>query len=275
MSITEQKPIISKLEQQELKRLLAENKRIDGRSPLQYRNISVQLGYVEKAEGSALVELGNTKVLAAVKVGIAVPFADTPNEGILIVNAELVPLASPVFEPGPPSEESISLSRYVDRSIRESKSIDLSSLCIVPGRSVYSLYVDLYILDYDGNLIDASVIASVNALGITNMPKYVVEGQAIKKTDEYFKLELKDHPVSITYAFLEDKYVVDPCLNEEYASDFTVSMTVKSDDRFCAIQKNGGGMIPPRKVIELLDRSVELGKELRTVAYGQLTAGNG
>jgi exosome complex component RRP42 len=275
MSITEQRPIISKLEQQELRRLLAENKRIDGRNPLQYRNISVQLGYVEKAEGSALVELGNTKVLAAVKVGIAVPFADTPSEGILIVNAELVPLASPVFEPGPPSEESISLSRYVDRSIRESKSIDLSSLCIVPGRSVYSLYVDLYILDYDGNLIDASVIASVNALGVTSMPKYVVEGQTVKKTDEYFKLELKDRPVSLTYAFLDDKYVVDPCLSEEYASDFTLSMTVKSDDRFCAIQKNGGGMVSPRRVMELLDKSVELGKELRTVAYSRLTGGNG
>lgn len=235
----------------------------------------MHLGYVEKAEGSAFVELGNTKVLAAVKIGVAIPFADTPNEGILIVNAELVPLASPVFEPGPPSEESISLSRYVDRSIRESKTIDLPSLCIVPGRSVYSIYIDLYILDYDGNLIDTSVIASVNALGTTNVPKYGVEGQVVKKLDEGFKLELKDYPVSMTYAFFDDKYVVDPCLNEEYASDFTVSMTVKSDDRFCAIQKNGGGTVSPRNVMELLDRSVALGKELRTLAYGQLTGGNG
>lgn len=270
MSITEQRPIVSKLEKQELLRLLTENRRIDGRTPLQYRSLGVQPRYIEKAEGSAFVELGNTKVLAAVKVGIAVPFADTPNEGILIVNAELVPLASPVFEPGPPSEESISLSRYVDRSIRESKTIDLSSLCIIPGKSVYSIYVDLYILDYDGNLTDASVIASVNALGNTSMPKYGVEGQTVKKLDEYFGLGLKDHPVSITYAFFDDKYVVDPCLNEEYASDFTVSMTVKSDDRFCAIQKNGGGMISPRTVIELLDKSITLGKELRTLAYGQL-----
>lgn len=270
MSITEQRPIISKLEKQELYRLLAEGKRVDGRSLLQYRNLVVRLGYIEKAEGSALVELGNTKILAAVKVGIALPFADTPNEGILIVNAELVPLASPVFEPGPPSEESISLARYVDRSIRESKAIDLSSLCIVPGRSVYSLYIDLYILDYDGNLIDASVIASVNALSTTMLPKYSVEGQNIKKLDEYFKLELKDYPVSLTYAFLGDKYVVDPCLNEEYASDFTVSMTVKSDDRFCAIQKNGGGMLSPRSFLDLLEKSMTLGKELRRVAYSQL-----
>ncbi|MBO3768934.1 MAG: exosome complex protein Rrp42 [Thermoproteota archaeon] len=274
MSITEQRPIISKLEKQELYRLLAEGKRVDGRGLLQYRNLNVQLNYIEKAEGSALVELGNTKILAAVKVGVALPFADTPNEGILIVNAELVPLASPVFEPGPPSEESISLARYVDRSIRESKAVDLSSLCIIPGRSVYSLYVDLYILDYDGNLIDASVIASVNALGTTKLPKYSVEGQSIKKLDEYFKLELKDLPVSITYAFFGDKYVVDPCLNEEYASDFTISMTVKSDDRFCAIQKNGGGMISPRGFLELLDKSIALGKELRSIAYSKLS-GNG
>lgn len=274
MSITEQKPIVSKLEKQELYRLLAEGKRVDGRGLLQYRNLNVQLNYIEKAEGSALVELGNTKVLAAVKVGVALPFADTPNEGILIVNAELVPLASPVFEPGPPSEESISLARYVDRSIRESKAVDLSSLCIIPGRSVYSLYVDLYILDYDGNLIDASVIASVNALGTTKLPKYGVEGQSIKKLDEYFRLELKDLPVSITYAFFGDKYVVDPCLNEEYASDFTISMTVKSDDKFCAIQKNGGGMISPRGFLELLDKSIMLGKELRSIAYSKLS-GNG
>ena len=270
MSVTEQRPIISKLEKQELYRLLAEGKRVDGRSLFQHRDLSVQLGYIEKAEGSALVELGNTKILAAVKVGVALPFADTPNEGILIVNAELVPLAFPVFEPGPPSEESISLARYVDRSIRESKTIDLSSLCIVPGRSVYSLYIDLYILDYDGNLIDASVIASVNALGTTTLPKYSVEGQNIKKLDESFKLELKDYPVSLTYAFLGDKYVVDPCLNEEYASDFTVSITVKSDDRFCAIQKNGGGMLSPRSFLDLLEKSITLGKELRRVAYGQL-----
>jgi exosome complex component RRP42 len=270
MSVTEQRPIISKLEQQELHRLLAEGKRIDGRGLLQYRDLNVQLGYVEKAEGSAFVELGKTKVLAAVKVGVALPFADTPNEGILIVNAELVPLASPVFEPGPPSEESISLARYVDRSIRESKTIDLSSLCIIPGRSVYSLYIDLYILDYDGNLIDASVIASVNALGTTMLPKYSVDGQNIKKMDECFKLELKDHPVSITYAFFGEKYVVDPCLNEEYASDFTVSMTVKSDDRFCAIQKNGGGIISPKSLLELLEKSITLGKELRGVAYSKL-----
>ncbi|MEM3712038.1 MAG: exosome complex protein Rrp42 [Thermoproteota archaeon] len=274
MSITEQRPVVSKLEKQELYRLLAEGKRADGRGLLQYRNLNVQLNYIEKAEGSALVELGNTKILAAVKVGVALPFADTPNEGILIVNAELVPLASPVFEPGPPSEESIFLARYVDRSIRESKAVDLSSLCIIPGRSVYSLYVDLYILDYDGNLIDASVIASVNALGTTRLPKYSVEGQNIRKLDEYVKLELKDLPVSVTYAFFNDKYVVDPCLNEEYASDFTVSMTVKSDDRFCAIQKNGGGMISPRSFLELLDKSITLGKELRRVAYSRL-GGNG
>jgi exosome complex component RRP42 len=60
----------------------------------------VEQGIIEKAEGSARVLLGKTEVMAGVKIETGEPFPDTPNEGVLTVNAELVPLASPTFEPG-------------------------------------------------------------------------------------------------------------------------------------------------------------------------------
>src|SRR5207244_11869867 len=106
--------------------------------------------------------------MAVIKIEPAEPFQDTPEEGVLTVNAELVPLASPSFEMGPPSEAAIELSRVVDRGIRESKAVDLKSLVIQKGKKVQVVYVDVYVLDHDGNLIDA---ASMAALAAPDSPK--------------------------------------------------------------------------------------------------------
>ena len=82
---------------------------------------------IEKAEGSARVLLGKTEVLVGVKVETGEPFPDTPNEGVLTVNAELVPIASPNFEAGPPNEDSIELARVVDRGIVNQKQSTMKS----------------------------------------------------------------------------------------------------------------------------------------------------
>ncbi|MCW3976698.1 MAG: RNA-binding protein, partial [Candidatus Bathyarchaeota archaeon] len=130
--------------------LVSLGKRLDERGLMDYREAQVETGVVEKAEGSARVRLGKTEVLVGIKIGIGEPFSDVPNQGVLTVNAELVPLASPTFEPGPPGEDAIELARVVDRGIRESKAIDLENLCIEPGKKVFIVFIDLYVLNYDG-----------------------------------------------------------------------------------------------------------------------------
>jgi exosome complex component RRP42 len=114
--------------------MIDEAKRVDGRELTEFREFKVEQGVIEKAEGSARVWLGNSDVLVGVKVETGEPFSDTPNEGVMTVNAELVPLASPTFEPGPTDESSIELARIVDRGIRESKAIDNQKLCIEAGK---------------------------------------------------------------------------------------------------------------------------------------------
>jgi exosome complex component RRP42 len=141
--------------------LLIQDKRLDGRGLLDYREIKVETGIIDKANGSALVLLGKTKVMVGIKVESGTPFPDTPEEGVLTVNAELVPIASPTFETGPPGEQAVELARVVDRGIRESKSIDTKKLCIIPEKKVFIVFVDIYILDHDGNLFDAPSCESV------------------------------------------------------------------------------------------------------------------
>ena len=116
--------------------LLGKEKRIDGRNLLDFRNISVEKGITSTAEGSARVKIGNTDVLVGVKLGVETPYPDTPEDGNLMVNAELLPLSSNEFEAGPPGIKAIELARVVDRGIREAKTIDTGKLCITPAEKV-------------------------------------------------------------------------------------------------------------------------------------------
>ncbi|NYZ79747.1 RNA-binding protein, partial [Candidatus Micrarchaeota archaeon] len=105
-------------------KLIAAGKRLDGRAFDEYRPISLENAYVNKAEGSTLVHLGNTKILAGIKMDVMTPYPDTPDEGVLSTNVELGPICDPMFYSGPPTPDSIELARVVDRGVRESKMID-------------------------------------------------------------------------------------------------------------------------------------------------------
>jgi len=156
--------IVVNVKKKQITNLIESGKRIDGRGPKDYREIQIESGVIEKAEGSARVRLGNTEIIVGVKIGTGKPFADVPDKGVLTVNAELVPLASPSFEPGPPGENAVELARVVDRGIRESKAIDLTKLCVESGKLVFVVFIDVYVLNYDGNLIDAAAMAALAAL---------------------------------------------------------------------------------------------------------------
>ncbi len=192
--------VITRVKKKQIEQLIAKGKRLDGRGLTDYREIKIEQGIIERAEGSAKVLLGRTEVVVGTKIEMGEPFPDTPDEGVLTVNAELVPLASPRFEPGPPDENSIELARIVDRGIRESKAIDLEKLCIAPGKKVFVVFVDVYVLNHDGNLIDASALAAMAALLNTKMGKYEVEDGEVKMKPGYEPLPIKKRPITVTCA---------------------------------------------------------------------------
>lgn len=256
-------PMVSRIKQRQIAQLISKGKRLDGRGVTEHREIQVELGVIERADGSARVRLGKTEVLVGVKIETGEPFPDTPNEGVLTVNAELVPLASPTFEPGPPDENSIELARIVDRGIRESKTMATDALCIEPGKNVFVVFVDVYVLNHDGNLIDASALAALAALLNTKMFNYEVkEGEIIKKPG-YKQLPVHNHPIAVTFAEISDQFVVDPGLEEEQVMNARLTMTIEKDGKICAIQKGNSGLITPEKVVEIGKIAQEKAKELR------------
>jgi exosome complex component RRP42 len=255
--------IITRVKQKQIAQLIAKGKRLDGRELTDYREINLEQGMIERAEGSAKVLLGKTEVVVGAKVEMGEPFPDTPNEGVLTVNAELVPLASPGFEPGPPDESSIELARIVDRGIRESKAIDLEKLCIEAGKKVFVVFVDVYVLNHDGNLIDASALAAMAALLNTKMAKYEVEDGEVKFKSGYEPLPVKKRPITVTCAKIGDKLIVDPWLDEEQVMDARISIAIDDDENICAIQKGGSGYFEAKEVFEAAKIAKEKAKQLR------------
>jgi exosome complex component RRP42 len=277
-------------------KLAEQGKRIDGRGFNQYRNIEIETNVVNKAEGSARVKIGNTQVLCGIKMDIGEPFPDTPTTGVMSTAAEFVPLASPDFESGPPRENAIELARVVDRGVRESQVIQLEKLCITPGEKVWLVFIDIHILDYDGNLFDAASLGALAALLTTKVPvsrflkdlnekdrsswqQQLLDLYTIPGVDEVpfgvddtninadavkdFPLPMIEPPISCTAVKINDFVLFDPCFDEEIIADvrLTVATDHKGDIR--AMQKGLSGSFTRDEIQKVIKGALDNGQEIR------------
>lgn len=119
------------------------------------------------------------------------PSASRPSDGILFLNVDLSPMASPDFESGRYvfvyyrlfrqklcnatvgniilcihrlTEYGVETRRLLERCLIDSRALDVESLCIVTGEKVWAIRVDAHVLNHDGNIVDCLSIATIAAL---------------------------------------------------------------------------------------------------------------
>ncbi|WP_409201007.1 exosome complex protein Rrp42 [Methanobrevibacter sp. DSM 116169] len=253
-------PVITK---NNIKNLVDNNQREDGRTIDQYRDITIETDLISKAEGSAKVKLGGTKVIAGIKSQIGEPFPDTPNLGVLMTNCEMLPIADPEFEPGPPNEFSIELARVVDRGIRESGMIDLEKLCIEEGKYVRMIFIDLHILDNCGNLFDACELAVMAALSSAKLPKAtLVDGEVQLDKEDTIDLPLKDKVAMCTFVKIGSEMVIDPTLIEEQVAGARLNIGISEEGIVCAMQKGGAEPLTKSDVLNCVNIAISKSKDL-------------
>ncbi|HDD66294.1 MAG: RNA-binding protein [Thaumarchaeota archaeon] len=263
MALAPKRSLTAKIMRDKIYNLLLQGKRIDGRGPRDLRPMSIQTGLLAKADGSAMVSMGSTKILTGIKVEVGSPFSDRPDEGIFTVNAELLPLASTSFEPGPPDERGIELARVVDRSIREGGVLDLKKLCLVEGEKVYVIFIDVYVLDYDGNYFDPALISALAALATARIPRYEVVDGKPQKTGEYFALEFSSLPFTVMIGVIGEKFLIDPQIEEEKVLDVSLIMGADEKGNITCVQKNSPGQVPLDLMDEIVETVVEKTGEIR------------
>ena len=242
--------------------LIKTGRRADGRGLLNYRQAKVEVDYIPNAEGSALASLGETKVVAGVKLDLVAPFPDRPDEAVISFNSEFSPIAHPDFEAGPPNENSIELARVVDRGIRSAEVIDLKKLGQqkTPEGKVLGVYVDLYIIDQCGNLIDCAALAAMAALCNTRVPKF--DGEKLDRANSVGNLPLQRKVIACSFEKIEGQIVLDASYEEETASEGRFTVSVTDEGKVCAVQKSGAAGFTREQVLQFIDIAFEKGGEL-------------
>ncbi|OVA05223.1 Exoribonuclease [Macleaya cordata] len=223
--------------------------RVDGRRPFDYRRLTIKFG---REDGSSEVQLGQTHVMGFVTSQLVQPYRDRPNEGTLSIYTEFSPMADPSFEAGRPGEFAVELGRIIDRGLRESRAVDTESLCVLAGKLVWSIRIDLHILDNGGNLVDAANIAALAALLTFRRPECTFGGEDSQEVivhppevKEPLPLIIHHLPIAITFGFFGDGniVVIDPTHNEEAVMGGRITATLNTNGDVCSIQKVGEGVM--------------------------------
>eukprot|EP00094_Tigriopus_californicus_P000630 TCALIF_00612-PA protein Name:"Similar to EXOSC9 Exosome complex component RRP45 (Bos taurus)" AED:0.13 eAED:0.15 QI:0/0/0/0.75/0.33/0.5/4/0/301 len=229
---------LSNLERQFLLDALEESKRLDGRSTPQRRPLELHFGRVE---GTALVSVGETQsdhaslVYAQASASIAEPAVSRPIEGMLNIFVTYCGSAAARFADAAGTaggDEAVEVTRLLERCLKESRCLDLESLCIVAEEKVWQIRLDVNILSAAaGGVADAASVAALAALAHFKRP----EIHPVSERDPV-ALAIHHYPVLSTFAFFNrqksgsnaEKIVcVDPTWQEEQVMAGKISVVLR------------------------------------------------
>ncbi|KAI8853206.1 ribosomal protein S5 domain 2-type protein [Chytridium lagenaria] len=275
--------MISTVERDYISKGVEANIRADGRSRLDCRSSTFEIGLITQASGSCRLKIDNgTDVVVGVKVDVGsieategVEINEEDDNDSLTVSKDKGKVICTV-ECSPSSFKNVD-SRYVDDICTEYAQmlnrifngnhggLDLHALCIIPGTTCWIVYVDVVILEYGGNAFDCIFQAVRGALNDARYPKATVEESA-----GHYEFEVADEeterlrgvenvPSTVTYFKIGSRSVLDPTPLEEMCSGARLTLAVNSKGNICAVQKGGQGGLEPNLLAEMIQGAKSVG----------------
>ena len=222
--------------------------RIDGRSRTQIRPVKLSVDFLGYAEGSVLIEAGQTRVLCAASVEEKVPpFLEGKGQGWVTAEYNMLPRATHTRNArersGKISGRTQEIQRLIGRSLRAA--VDLTAL------GPRTITLDCDVLQADGGTRTASVTGAYVALHRA-CSRLVAQGL------------LSAHPLrtavaAISVGVVEGEILLDLCYAEDSraAVDFNVVMT--ADQEFIEVQGTGEGGVFSRNTMNAMLDLAETG----------------
>lgn len=235
-------------------------KRIDGRRFDQRREAFFDF----QSEGSVIVSLAaGTKVLVTVTGTITKPNPERPFEGSVNFTVG--------FVEGKSAREGIA-NGFMEKVWRETKPIDLESLCIIAGKQVWNIRVDVRVLQDDGNLIECLSLALLAAILSFRRPSFKVVGDEVVIYDPKDKvpvpLGLHHLPYGMEIGVLmgvEDGYLIDPTQQETLCCDLIVVTAANNQKEICFSLKLGNSCISIEQLTYL--NQIAMTKSLEMIEF--------
>ncbi|MCW1297381.1 MAG: hypothetical protein QXX36_00560 [Candidatus Rehaiarchaeum fermentans] len=190
-------------------------------------------------------KIGNTQVITGITLEESAPFKDSPDKGNLAVDIAIAEFVNKLIKDR--DVFAIEVSRFVDRTIRSAKFIDMRKLVISEGLKVYSLFIDGIVTNNDGNILDTAVRSSVVTLAKS------------KIGDSYLPLNFDRIPLSYTFAKVGNKIVLDPSSNEELASSAMLAVGI-ANDKIVSLQQIKSNGLKKDEILLCVKTALEIYK---------------
>jgi len=200
--------------------------RVDGRNPDQLRPIRMTLDYLRHAEGSVLIELGDTRVICTVTVENRVPpHAKELNQGWVTAEYAMLPRSASVRIPrdtsrGHLSGRSAEIQRMIGRALRSVVRLD--------KLGERTLIVDCDVIQADGGTRTAAITGSYVALAATV--------RRLRAENQLAKSVLSDFLAAVSVGMVEGQPVLDLCYLEDSTAEVDMNIVMTGDGRFVEIQ---------------------------------------
>ncbi|KOC71178.1 Exosome complex component RRP42 [Habropoda laboriosa] len=232
--------------------------------------MEIETKLMPQTHGSARLHIGNTDILVGVKVELDIPHADKPNEGKLEFFVDCSATATPAFEGKGGDDLATEISNTLTIAYQTRYAFDLRTLCILPHKKCWKIFVDVLILQCGGNLFDAvgiAVKAALNSTEIPNITAATLDGGEpdIQLSDDFYdciQLDTSNYPVIVTLCKIGDNYIVDPTSEEEVCSASSIVMSVLPSNKISSVIKLGYGSIQTNTFNKMLQMGQSIGLRL-------------
>eukprot|EP01062_Namystynia_karyoxenos_P003427 TRINITY_DN11221_c0_g1_i1.p2 TRINITY_DN11221_c0_g1~~TRINITY_DN11221_c0_g1_i1.p2 ORF type:complete len:376 (+),score=113.80 TRINITY_DN11221_c0_g1_i1:77-1129(+) len=243
------------------------------------RRLQVRPAGLSHAHGSTLVTVGeSTRVLCGVKGMLAPPLPGQGSRGRLKVRAMICPTASARVSSDfrGSHEEASSLGEFVQHMLETCNTVDLNRLCVREDVVVWSVHVDLYVLDSGGSLRDACLCAASTALLSARLPVMTMsdEGKPVRaQPPQAEPLQIAKYPIAVTFGCMGNKLLCDPDWKEEQITSSLVTVVFDSIGKLVSVHKPGGfgaSFIGRDTLRQAIDGARRVAKQVKDYIEAQL-----
>eukprot|EP01134_Creolimax_fragrantissima_P001256 CFRG1256T1 len=225
------------------RRFFKEEVRPDGRELLAVRATLVLKGVNRHAYGSSIVRLGNTSVSCNIIGEYSTPLEEKPRDGYLVYTVQVSRTSSLSHSFTICNEKANALHALVNETVGRERYLPLEQLCVVEGEIVWSLYVELTVLEYDGSAESACLLALVAALQDVRLPTVEVSeetGLPVPSSSRPISLEMSGVPLALCFSVFDGQLIADLTAEEEEIMDSRICVVIDSLGNIGKIDKTGG-----------------------------------
>jgi len=203
--------------------------RIDGREKDQLRPVKLTANYLKHAEGSVLIEMGDTRVICTATVEDKVPlFAKGEGKGWITAEYGMLPRSTETRNireaaKGKQSGRTLEIQRLIGRALRGV--VDLKAL------GERTLWIDCDVIQADGGTRTAAITGSFVALALA-LNKLVENGSLPS-------IPLRDFVAAVSVGIIEDEALLDLNFAEDSKAQVDMNVVMTGSNRFVEIQGTG------------------------------------